>query len=152
MSKDFEFNDLGLGELEKVIKEINNLKIKVGILGSKDNREGDGSNASIGKIHEFGIGMPTRSFLRMPLIEKMQNAVDESGALSRDALREILKKDGAIAWAKKIGILAEAVISDAFSTGGFGKWEKSNMKYKKVHMTLVETQQLRNSIVSEVTK
>ncbi len=51
---------------------------------------------------------------------------------------------------KRIAIVALDVVLGAFATGGYGKWKPSNMEHKKVHMTLVETQQLRNSVTEEV--
>ncbi len=51
---------------------------------------------------------------------------------------------------KKVAVVAEGIVAEAFDTGGFGQWPPSDMTHKKVHQTLVETQQLRNSITSEV--
>jgi hypothetical protein len=49
-----------------------------------------------------------------------------------------------------IGETAEKIIQDGFTSCGFGKWKPSDMTHKKVAMTLVETQQLMESISSEV--
>lgn len=150
MSDDVEFSDRGLKQLIKALKD-QNLTIEIGILGDKNARSDSNSNAEIGAKHEFGNeGMPQRSFLRMPLIDNMQKYLDNAEMNDPDAIKKMIKQGRFIEWAKKIGILAEAIISDGFNTGGFGKWKPSNMKYKKNHQTLVETQQLRNSITSRV--
>ena len=49
-----------------------------------------------------------------------------------------------------MGAVGESIVQDAFSTGGFGKWKPSRMENKQTKQTLVETQQLRNSITSDV--
>lgn len=140
--------------LERLIKALKNVpSAKIGVLGKKTNRvDGDeNNNATIGAKHEFGSdGMPQRSFLRVPLIENLQSYLEKSGAFNEDSVKKILKAGSVRDWMQKIGLVAETVIADAFDTGGFGKWKPSNMKLKKNHQTLVETQQLRNSITSEV--
>jgi phage gpG-like protein len=143
----------GMEKLERMLKQ-KLPKIKVGILGPKDARKDDdaaGSNASIGLIHEFGTEhMPQRSFLRFPLTEKFHEYLEKSWLLNKKDLDAAIKEGGFTKIYKKVGVIAETVIIDAFDSGGFGKWEPSNMKNKKNHQTLVETQQLRNSITSEV--
>lgn len=148
MSDDFEYKDMGLEAILKAIKDPP--KVKVGILGDKNQREGDNGNAEIGRRHEFGIGVPMRSFLRMPLNEKFQEYLNEAEPLSEDELKQVIATKSLTPLLKKMGIIGETVISDAFKTGGFGNWKKSNFKFKKVHQTLVETQQLRDSITSKV--
>lgn len=124
---------------------------RVGILGDKNNRKDEGSNATIGAKHEFGNeGMPIRSFLRVPITDNLQKFLEKSGAFDKDALEQVVKSGSLQNWIEKVGIVAEDVVAEAFNTGGFGKWKPSDMRFKKNHQTLVETQQLRNSITSEV--
>lgn len=153
MSDDVEMNTRGLDGLLKALKEKMPVA-RVGIFGGKTNRAsgvGHNNNAEIGAKHEFGMdGMPVRSFLRVPIAEHMQKYLDDSGAFDNDTLKKVIQTHSLVEWVKKIGIIGEAIVSDAFDSGGFGKWKPSNMAYKKNHQTLVETQQLRNSITSEV--
>lgn len=150
MSKDVVIKTEGLDKLLKAIKGAQPMA-RVGILGDGDARRGDNSNATIGAKHEFGNdGMPQRSFLRMPITENLQAYIDRSGAFDKESLKKVIKSGSFFEWVKKLGVLAETIVSDAFDSGGFGKWKPSNMTYKKNHQTLVETQQLRNSITSEV--
>ena len=128
---------------------------RVGILAGKTVRGGGKSkepnNAQIGAIHEFGGGnSPQRSFLRVPISEQLHVRLKKSGALTEAVLKDVVRSGTVIPWLKKVAVMAEGIVADAFDTGGFGKWLPSNMKYKKNHQTLVETQQLRNSITSEV--
>ncbi len=146
-----ELHDFGLDKFIAALSG-DGPKILVGILGGKDVRKGEGSsNATIGAKHEFGLdGLPMRSFLRMPLSTELSNHLKTSGALDQDVLLQVMHTGKITPWLEKIAIVAETTVQDAFDTGGYGKWKPSNMTYKKVRQTLVETQQLRNSITSEV--
>lgn len=155
-----EFVDKGFKRLMKAIEDIEDNTVAVGVLGQKNQRAGaTETNANIGMKHEFGevveingrpVKLPERSWLRMPITEKLVETLVSSGAFTEDAARKVVDDGTVVPWLKKIGIAAEAVIADAFNTGGFGKWPASNMNFKKNHQTLVETQQLRNSVLSEV--
>lgn len=147
---DQNFNTEGIDQLLKSLKH--QPKIRVGILGSKDHRDGKNpSNATIGAAHEFGsTKLPQRSFLRVPLADKLNSYLQKAGILDRNAINDAVKSGSMSLFFKKIAIIAETVVLDAFDTGGFGKWKPSNMKNKKNQQTLVETTQLRNSITSEV--
>ncbi len=144
--------------LDALIKAFNqeNAVGLIGVLGSKTNRRGtkvlDGpTNAEIGAKHEFGDdNLPIRSWLRMPLTEHMQTALESHGAFDPAVSKKVVKQKSIVPWLKKVMIIAEYVVIEAFASGGFGKWKPSNMKYKKNHQTLVETQQLMRSITSEV--
>lgn len=152
MSDDVEFNTRGLDQLLKALKPDELPTVKLGVLGNGNQRKDSGpSNAEILMKHEFGDEtVPMRSVLRMPLIDKMQEYLDNSGAFDKEVLNQIIQKGTIVGWVKKIAITAESIVSDAFDSGGFGKWKPSNMEFKKNHQTLVETQQMRNSITSEV--
>lgn len=152
MSDDIVFNTR---ELDKLIKAFTGkLPVAhVGIIGTKDQRSKGkaSSNATIGAKHEFGDeGLPVRSFLRVPLTQQFEKYLEKSGAFNKDVLRKVIKDGSILEWMKKIAIVGETIVSDAFATGGFGAWKPSNMLFKQNQQTLVETQQLRNSITSEV--
>jgi hypothetical protein len=167
-----DFKDKGLGNLIKALSQ-DMPTARVGILGSSKPRtqvyttelvtdtgkikkkkmkaESELTNADIGLEHEYGTeGKPMRSFLRFPIINKMQKYLNESGFFGKESLKLVMNEKNFLVWLKKIGIIGENIVSDAFETGGFGTWKPSNMANKKVQQTLVETQQLRDSITSEV--
>jgi len=126
---------------------------RVGVLGDKNVRSTKGatSNATVGAAHEFGTSkLPMRSFLRVPITEHLQAKMEAAGALDKQVLRQVIALGSVLPWLQKIAVIAEGIVGEAFDTGGFGKWPPSMMDYKKNHQTLVETQQLRNSITSEV--
>lgn len=145
-------NTKGLDQLIKTLKT--NPVVEVGVLGDKNSRaskKGQLTNATVGAAHEFGTSkLPIRSFLRMPITENLEKFLEASGAFTPETLDEVIKSGSIMGWMDKVGIVAEQVIATAFETGGFGKWKPSNMRFKDNWQTLVETQQLRNSISHRV--
>lgn len=150
-----EINLKGLDQLLKALKA-KPPKVRVGVLGKKAGRtSGAETNASIGVRHELGIGVPQRSFLRMPISDNLEKRMEKSGALNRDVLAQVIKLGSITPWMRKIATLAETIVLDAFDTGGFGKWSAwknpaERAKHSNAGMLLVDTTQLRNSITSEV--
>lgn len=111
------------------------------------------TNATVGAAHEFGTSrLPQRSFLRVPISENLEKQMENSGALDNDALADVIKAGSVIPWLKKITAIAEGIVAEAFDTGGFGKWPawKTKGYTNNTGDILVDTQQLRNSISSEV--
>lgn len=153
MSQDIEFNDKQLKKLIKIFKAASP-QAHVGVLGAKNARidpNAENSNAVIGAKHEFGYeGLPIRSWLRMPLITYLPKELEKAGTFSKDAIASVLKEGSFLTFVKKIGVLAERVIAIGFDTGGYGQWKPSIMAFKNNKQTLVESQQLRNSVTSEV--
>lgn len=153
MADETTFKDMGLNQLLKTLKD-SKAVLRVGILGNKNARSGSGeTNAEIGAKHEFGSdGMPQRSFLRMPLETELAKALANSQAFSEDTLKKVIAEKTLKPWLEQVGFVAEAVIQDAFATGGFGQWPQwSNPNYtNNTGQILVDTQQLRDSISSEV--
>lgn len=130
---------------------------RIGVLGDKSARDAskggklNPTNAEIGAAHEFGTEkLPQRSFLRVPISEHLEKKMEEAGAFDADVLSDAIKSKTLVPYMKKIAVLGESIVQEAFDTGGFGKWPESDMTRKKNHQTLVETKQLRDSITSEV--
>lgn len=152
-------NTKGIEHLGKVLGE--RYSIKVGIMGTKARQEHNGTtltNAEIGTIHEFGSAkreIPRRSFLREPLIERLANYLVSKKAFSKQAVDEAIKEGTLLELAKKVGVVAEEVIQEAFATRGFGKWKAnkpSTIARKGSDSPLIDTGQLRRSITSKVDK
>lgn len=157
MSESFDPDVVNVAGLDRLLKALKAKppSARVGILGEKNARgEGDVGNADIGAAHEYGDpgrGLPQRSFLRIPLADNLQKAMEQEGALSEAELKEVLRSGSVMAWLKKIGILAEAVVREAFDLEGPGWPEWSDPDYEnETGKILQDTQQLRESIISEV--
>jgi hypothetical protein len=155
--------------IQKMIKE-NKAVARVGIMGSGNARgaktlkqaleileAGDTlTNAEIGLWHEFGTTrMKQRSFLRMPLALKLREYVRKSNALKPAMMTKCYEERSMVPLLKRIGVISRGIILEAFDTGGFGRWAPLSpytLSRKKLRQILVETQDLRNSIVFEVVK
>jgi hypothetical protein len=159
MSEDVTLETKGLDKLLKALKMTQPPVARVGILGGSKNvragNDGNSSNATIGAAHEFGApaqGIPERSFLRVPIAEHLQKEMESSGALDKEVMADVIKDGTIVPWLKKVAVLAEGIVADAFATAGFGKWPawKNTGYTNNAGQVLVDTGQLRNSITSEV--
>lgn len=143
----------GLGRLEKMLGD--SYVTRVGILGGKAARTGADpmNNAEIGVEHEFGseaAHIPPRSFLRMPLEEKRRELMK---SFSKSSTKSAIETGNYKKVFENLGVDAEAIVQEAFATGGFGHWpalKDSTIKKKKSSAILIDTKQLRDSITSDV--
>lgn len=155
-------NVKGLDQLLKALKSSRPPTARIGIIGAKagphlssSKQKTSATNADIGAVHEYGApsqGIPQRSFLRIPISERLEKEMEQSGALSSEATADVLKEGSTVPWLKKIAILAERIVAGAFDSAGYGRWPAwKNASYtNNANQILVDTQQLRNSITSEV--
>lgn len=155
MADDVKLNTYGLDQLMKALKD-NSHKARVGVLGGKTIRKeqkiGE-TNASIGAVHEFGMGnMPQRSFLRVPIAEHLKKEVENAEMFGKDELKQVVEEGSLVPWLKRLGVIGERIVAKAFATGGFGKWPAwKTPGYKNDdNRLLVDTRQLRDSITSDV--
>lgn len=153
-------------EWKKLLNCIKALKegfpgVKVGILGDNIARQdGELNNAEIGFTNEFGKmtgypKIPARSFIRMPLQTKLNDKIKEKKSLSGEELEKAMAEGKLEEFARKVGIVAEEVIQEAFSTNGFGQWAPNapmTVELKGSSSPLIDTGQLRRSISSKVIK
>lgn len=147
-----KFDDSGFKLVKGALKQ--KYYTKVGILGDKASQNHNRTpmtNAEVGAIHELGLiaNIPQRSFLKMPLEEKLTSWIKEN----KDNYYKMLSKGNVKKWFVALGFGAEKIISDAFSTSGFGKWKQNSpytIKLKGSSMPLIDTGQLRNSITSKL--
>ncbi len=147
-----------LNGMEKLRQQVGDSYItRVGILGGHAMRKSNGpmNNAEIGTIHEFGseaAQIPPRSFLRMPIEEKRKELMSSFATSSTKAAMETgdFKKVF-----QNLGVRAEDIVDQAFSSGGFGHWhalKQSTIDAKGSSVILIDTSQLRRSITSDVVR
>ncbi len=152
---DIEINTRGLDQLIKAFKG-DLPTARVGVLGSKTTRSGSkagNNNATVGAAHEYGTHtLPQRSFLRVPIAEHLQKKMEASNAFDKSTLAQVIKQGSILEWMKKVAVLAEAIVIEAFETKGFGKWPpwQTPNYTNRGNTLLVDTGQLRDSITSEV--
>lgn len=113
-------------ELNKLLRLMkNDYRMRVGIIGNKaaaqhDNKS-DLTNAQIGAFHEFGTSkMPQRSFLLMPLQEKLS---DEIPKMKKYIFKQFFDKKAPKQFYMTLGSKALDIIEAAFNTNGFGEWK-----------------------------
>ena len=175
---------VNFNRLNKVIEEFDKkYSIRVGIIGDvayQKHEHTDLTNADLGAIHEFGATLengtviPTRSFLRMPLLSSEgRRAIIKEVIKNNEAVAELVKKptddeyDTAYKEAIKkivnpeqianqIALSALSRVQEAFTNDGFGNWKPTTEASRKQRFgspdnpTLVDTGQLRDSITFEV--
>lgn len=158
------FDQEKLQLIKKLLLENPKMRARVGIMGESDARKKSDShetdapgNAQIGAWHEYGIPegsgtrMPQRSFLRMPIILKMQEYLKKG--LDKKTFNASIEDKSLAPMYRRLGVIGRKIVLDAFASGGFGQWAPLapyTIAHKKVAQILVETQDLRNSITFEV--
>lgn len=146
-------NDLSfIRELAKQMKIATTHEVNIGIAQDVGQYSNGEKIVDVGRRHEFGIGVPRRSFLRMPFIEK-QNIIDKAIVTSWKKITE--GKSTALKEFGILGIVGQNISKDAFATGGFGKWEKlkpGTEKAKGSEEILIDTGKLVQSVTNWVAK
>jgi phage gpG-like protein len=163
MSARFDADTIKVEGLDKMLKALRQKPpiARIGILGDKTTRKAKPgekrvpTNAEIGAAHEYGSpskGLPQRSFLRVPIGDRLQKEMEKAGALSKAEFREVMKQGSVVPWLKKIAALAEGIVRGAFDSKGYGLWPswKDPNYTNNANQVLVDTTQLRDSITSEV--
>lgn len=149
MTNKVTFDIKKLEILEKALKK--KYAVKVGILNDVA-REGGMGNAEIGIIMEYGSfkrKIPPRSFLIMPINKKRKEILKKVGPVAFKHFMAGQPKKAYVA----LGLQAESVVQDAFTSAGFGTWKplkEATIKAKGSSKPLIDTGQLRRSITSEV--
>lgn len=158
---DVEIKLEGLDHLIKALKGASVPKGRVGILGDQGQRavsaedpaEGPLTNAQVGAFHIFGTSRtPRRDFLFKPINEHLNKRLP--GLFSKAELKAMVKAGTVRPLLEKACVAAEGIVAEAFDSNGFGEWaplKESTLERKETKQTLVESQQLRNSITSDVT-
>lgn len=139
-------------KLEKFKQQLENRQVDIGILGNNQVRGTSNlTNAIIGLEHEFGSitkKIPSRSFLRMPLFDKLNMDLIKSSNITKYIMEGKLE-----IFLKMLGVLGENIVQTAFETSGFGKWKPLSIitiLKKKSSKILIDTAQLRKSITSRI--
>lgn len=108
---------------------------------------GDGETViSVGASHEYGAGVPRRSFLRVPFQEKKDDMNDAIALQWSDVFERGKKAERALGL---IGVQAVDISKGAFTSRGYGTWPDISQKTKDAkgsNQVLIDTGTLRNSI------
>lgn len=155
-SKHFKVTDRDRGASKLLAKLLEQGALKVGILGDaaaephkdKDGEPSDLSVAQIGEIHEFGLGVPRRSFLAGWAVERepeIKNVILRGGralALGKvESVRVLLEQVGS--WS--VGSIQQRMAQNIPPP-----LAESTIKRKGSSVALIDTEQLRSSISYQV--
>ena len=146
-----DFDNSGFNVVKEALKD--SYKTRVGLLGQKGSQDRDGmTNADIGLIHEFGSitrGIPRRSWLRKPLEENIMKWVKSHA----EEYKKYMEKGDLKKWYLMLGLEAERIIQEAFSSGYDWKpLSPKTVEKKKSEKILIDTSELRRSVSSQVLK
>jgi hypothetical protein len=113
------------------------------------------TNPELAAKHEFGIGVPRRSMLRMPFHLHGDGVVAKAKKEVRARLATLAAhpKKGAQQLLQRVAIAAEGVVDDAFATRGYGSWKPNaplTVELKGSDAPLIDTGQLRRAVDSRV--
>lgn len=142
-------NEKVISNFIKALKTANKSCARVGILNDTARNDSFLTNAEIGEQHEFGIGVPQRSFLRMPIANHLQEKIDEAYPLNKKTLEQIVSEKSFYPLLKKLGSLGHEVVMDAFDSGGYGTWKPLSpltIALKGSDTILIDTFQLKDSV------
>ncbi len=147
---------MNLDGLDDLVGEMGNDYVtRVGVLAGKNNRDGDIGNADLALIHIMGSlsnNIPPRDFLKMPLELKKKELLK---VLSSGSAKEALENGEYRKVFEILGLKAEEIVQDAFSSGGFGQWpalNPSTVRAKGSSRPLIDTAELRRAQSSDVVK
>lgn len=139
----------GLQKLEAFLKDMQGHKLYVGVTKSSNSRPKDGaSNALIAYVHEFGVGVPERSFLRSTVLEQAQKYVK----IQRDNIIPAIKSGVMTAEEayRRLGIVASNDVKLKITNGPFTALDQKTIDRKGSSKPLIDTGELRQSITYEV--
>jgi hypothetical protein len=136
-------------QFEKNLEQLSKKHVAVGLPKEKVGGQiyGDGETVfTVGASHEYGVGVPRRSFLRAPF-SKNQDAINKT---TENQFRAIAEQGVKVEKALNIiGVKARNISAKAFVTGGYGEWKPlsaATIEKKGSSQPLIDTGTLRNSI------
>lgn len=150
IDKDLGWNALGLR-----VQEINEGQafVMVGIQGSAATATHDAdsgmTNVELGTIHEFGLGVPRRSFIRDAIDEHQKDLATFMGKLGQRVLLGTLPEAYAL---ELVGQQAVKIIQQRITAHIDPPLSEYTKKKKGSDVPLVETGTLRKSITYELGK
>lgn len=138
-----------MSRLQNYLDELNKSKVYVGVTKDKNQREkGEATNALIAYVHEFGIGVPERSFMRSTIIENAQ----KYQKINRDNILPAIRSGTLTAEEcyRRLGTIAQSDMQQKIVNGSFKPLKEETIKRKGSTKPLIDTGALRQSITYEV--
>ncbi len=139
--------DKGWNRLQRELNEFGDSFIDIGIQGSEATQDRGGlTNAEIGEIHEFGLGVPQRSFLRE---WTSSNAAEIQQIIQQAAVMGGLHSLNAEQSMERAGLGLVGSVQERMSAGIPPANSPETIARKGSSTPLIDTGQLRQSITSK---
>lgn len=139
--------DLGLADRVKALS--GKWHVKVGVLEDAAPRDDKATNSEIAAFHEFGLGVPERSFVRRTADEKLSEIQNTQRAVGRQILEG--KIDGEQG-AERLGVVVAGLMKQRIADFIPPPLSEQRIKEKGSTVPLIDTGQLRSSIHHQVQK
>jgi hypothetical protein len=138
--------DRGAKALLKKIRR--SARVKVGIIGAAASADHDGvTNVEVGSFHEFGLGVPRRSFIA----DYVDQNVGDIESHIRKAAKRVVKGKSTIDQALELlGIYIQGEIQQRMAAGIPPPLKQTTIDRKGSSTPLIDTGQLRSAITYEV--
>lgn len=137
--------------LKRVLKAAEQVTVTVGIHEAEGDADHEGATvADVGSFHEFGLGVPQRSFIR--------DWADENEGENKERIRKIGeaivtgKIDSPEQGLERFGLFAVGSIQQRMATGIEPELSPATIASKGSSVPLIDTGVLRSSITHKVTK
>ena len=143
--------DLGAQQLVRTVTDKSPNVVDVGIIGDTAGaatQDGEMTVGALAEIHEFGLGVPQRSFLRA-WADADRAKIDKAwGALLRKVLKGELTLDQAL---EQFGLWAQGQVQAFIADGRVQPpLDQRTIDVKGSSTPLIDTGQLRSSVTYEV--
>jgi hypothetical protein len=113
-------NDLTLlKNITEQMKIAKKTAIKVGLASDVGEYNNGTSILQVGTAHEYGLGVPRRSFIRVPM-DKQKSIINKA---LKSGFESVLKGGDTIQNLNKIGLVAQNISKTSFKNQGFGTWQ-----------------------------
>ncbi len=127
-------------DLEESLKKLMKTTINVGILEDAGTYPNGTSVATVGAVHEYGLGVPQRSFLKVPFEEAEKDIEENSAKISKELIEGDIDLDEAV---ETMGEYLVTVSKNSWTDNNWAPTKSSNPP-------LYDTGQLFDSINYEV--
>lgn len=112
-------NDLSkLEHIAKQMKIAQKTAIKVGLPADVGSYENGASILQVGAAHEYGLGVPRRSFIRVP----MDKEADKIKSALQSGFKSVMNGGDTLTNLNKVGFVAQNISKTAFKNQGYGQW------------------------------
>lgn len=140
----------GFGPIRERMAELSKLRVKVGLIGAEGAAEHPGADgftvAAVAAVHEFGHGVPERSFLRSTMVEQRARFLGLLKAVGAKVAGGAEPR----ALLALVGEAAKGAVQRKIVDGPFRPLHPKTIERKGSSRPLIDTGQMRQSVTYAV--